>query len=298
MPAAAVGTAISAASAINQHNQAKKAQKNVENFAKDISYTPLQWTPYAGGDLQYSTSPELASSMANIKNMASNVPAGNQYLTNAGNETNRILGSDYQAYSNDALTRQYENAKKNLEKDFGKQENQVASRMANSGLTGSGISTANWGDQATSEKNILANIWQQLQSTNEQATQANKQNALRMAPKLAQLSAQLSQQPLENQLRYNTILQQQNAAKNAVDSYNNQRKWDEWVQQMNLNRSNNAGQNQANNSRYEALMNYYTNLANANAQSSGSAMNAMGTALSLMNTYNRNNKSVKAKTTT
>jgi len=276
MPAA-IPYIAAAASAVGGAQSAKSAEKKQENAveaASGINYTPVSWAPYSGDTLQYSTSSDLASSMANIKNMASNTPAGNQYLTNAGNETNRILGSGYQAYSNDALTKQYENTKKNLEKDFGKQENQVASRMANSGLTGSGISTANWGDQATSEKNTLANIWQQLQSTNEQATQANKQNALNMTPQIAQLQSQISQLPLENQLRYNTILQQQNAAKNAVDSYNNQRKWDEWAQQLKLNETNATNATNANIARAQALSAAY-----GSSGSSSNLLSGLGSGL-------------------
>jgi hypothetical protein len=276
MPAA-IPYIAAAASAVGGAQSAKSAEKKQENAVKaagGINYTPTEWSPYSGDTLQYSTSPELASSMANIKNMASNVPAGNQYLTNAGNETNRILGSDYQAYSNDALTRQYENTKKNIEKDFGKQENQIASRMANSGLTGSGISTANWGDQAASEKNTLANIWQQLQSANEQATQANKQNALRMTPKLAQLSAQLSQQPLQNRLQYNAILQQQNQAQNQVNEYNNRQKWNEWLQQLRLNETNATNATNANIARAQALSAAY-----GSSGSSGNLLSGLGSGL-------------------
>jgi hypothetical protein len=280
MPAAAAQVAVTAASAYAANRQAKKAQQRAEDAAGNSSYTPVQWTPYTGGSLQYSTSPELASSISNVKNMAQSTPAGNQYLTTAGNQVNNILSDGYKAMSDAYMTKKYENTKANLQKDFNQQQNQTASRLAGQGLTGSGISTADWGNNVNNEKQILANAWQQLQDANEQQTQANKRQAISTSPQLAQLSARLSQLPLENQLRYNAILQQQNAAKNQVDLYNNQQKYDQWVQHMNLNKSNAAGQNQVNTARYEALMNYYANAANQSAENTKSTMKGLGTALS------------------
>jgi hypothetical protein len=246
-----------------------------------------QWTPYAGGSLQYYQDPTLKSSIANIGNMANSTPAGNQYLTQGGNEVNKILSDGWQAMSDAYMTKKYENAKSNMQKDFAKQQNQTASRLANSGLTGSGISQASWGDNVNNEKQILANYWQQLQDTNEQQTQSRKQNALSMTPQLAQLSAQLSQQPLENQLRYNTVLQQQNQAQNQVNQFNNQQKWNEWSQQIKNNQFNAQQQQSANQANAQAYQNWYNQkLASSNATKSmlGSAL---GSAASLYTAWKK-----------
>jgi hypothetical protein len=259
MPAAIpyIAAAASAAGGAASANAAKKNQKNAVSSANNVNAERVQWTPYAGGSLQYYQNPELVSSTANVGNMANSTPAGNQYLTQGGNEVNKVLSDGWQAMSDAYMTKKYENTKSNMQKDFAKQQNQTASRLANSGLTGSGISQATWGDNVNNEKQILANAWQQLQDTNEQQTQSRKQNALSMTPQLAQLSAQLSQQPLENQLRYNTVLQQQNAAQNAVNQYNNQQKWNEWAQQLEVNKTNATNQTNANIAKAQMLAQIY-----------------------------------------
>lgn len=109
----------------------------------------------------------------------------NPYLTAAQSYYGNVLGNDYQAISDSQMNKMYENAALNLQEDFTKSENNLAGRIAKSGLSGSRIASKAFANQSNANNKTLANLAGNLTSQNALLTNQNKQSALSSASSLA-----------------------------------------------------------------------------------------------------------------
>ena len=276
MPAA-IPAIIAAGSAATSAHAQSKAQKNATKALDQIKFDPVEWQSFGGSDLNYNQSPELQQSMQSIGDMISGMPKDNQYLDIAGDYFKRITSDNYQAYSDEYLKEQFDSTKGKLGDVFKEQEGQISSKLANQGLAGSGASTIDWGGQAEKEKKIFADVWSDLQTQNVEATRADKTQALNMSPQLAQMQMQMQQQPLQNQLVWQNLVNQQNTALNNVDMWNANREWDEWLQRIGIEQFNASNDLQAKIAKGGGQANLYSGMG----QSAGNNTAALGSLMSM-----------------
>lgn len=161
-------------------------------------------------------SKSLKKTYQNIENQIGNLSTNNPYLTQAGDYYNEVMGPGYSAYSQDQLKSDYNNWYQNAEQNiFRPNENRTATRLANSGLSGSGVAAQKWGDLVASENQQAGNYWNSLQQENRQLTNQNRQNAFGMTPSLTASYQNQQTMPLNYWMQY---AQMQQGKKNAKDA--------------------------------------------------------------------------------
>jgi hypothetical protein len=131
------------------------------------------------------TNPYLQSLWGKLNGGLATESSENPYLTAAQSYYDQIFNPDYQALSDSQLNQMYNNAALNLREDFTKSENNLAGRIARSGLSGSRIASKAFANQSNANNKTLANLAGNLASQNAMLTNQNKQSALSSAPSFA-----------------------------------------------------------------------------------------------------------------
>lgn len=247
MPAAIpyIVAAASVASSASQADSAKKATKKGK-----VSWNPLDYQQDQG----------YRDTLDQIGETVGNDPSkpifdlGQNYATN-------VLGENYQAFTPEQQQKMVDDQTKQANKGFEATRNQVGSRLANSGLAGSGVAGMDWGGQAANENKAVADIVSNVGNQNIAATQQNKSQAFGAIPGLAQMS----QIPLQNQFQYSNILGNNETASNA---------WNQW----NANKGQDA---------QYANAGIYQQMAAQNSQNANANMGAAGDALGKIDWSNK-----------
>lgn len=107
------------------------------------------------------------------------------YLTGAQSHFERVMNPNYKAYSDSDLQHMYDTQASRYGQAFKQQDNQMAARLANQGLSGSGAGFGYWSDQSKGQKQQLTDMWNNLQSMNIEASRGDKNTAFGMAPSLS-----------------------------------------------------------------------------------------------------------------
>lgn len=131
------------------------------------------------------TNPYLQSIWGNLTGGLATESSENPYLTSAQSYYNQVFDPNYQALSDSQINDLYNNAASNLREDFTKSENNLAGRIARSGLSGSRIASKAFANQSNANNKTLANLAGNLTSQNALLTNQNQQNALGQATSLA-----------------------------------------------------------------------------------------------------------------
>jgi hypothetical protein len=131
------------------------------------------------------TNPYLSSIYNILSGGLASSSSENPYLTAAQSYYGRVFDKDYQALSDSQINNMSENAASNLQEDFTKSENNLAGRIAKSGLSGSRIASKALANQSNANNKTLANLAGNLTSQNALLTDQNQQSALNSASSLA-----------------------------------------------------------------------------------------------------------------
>jgi hypothetical protein len=128
------------------------------------------------------------------------------YLSGAQSHYQRVMDPNYQAYSGADLEQMYQTQADRYGQAFKQQDDQMAARLANQGLAGSGAGFGYWSDQSKGQKQQLSDLWNNLNAMNIEATRADRSNAFGMTPALS--SAYMSGQtmPLNTWMQYANLL--------------------------------------------------------------------------------------------
>ena len=148
------------------------------------------------------------------------------YLSGAQSHYQRVMDPNYQAYSGSDLEQMYQTQADQYGRAFKQQDDQMASRLANQGLAGSGAGFGYWSDQSKGQKQQLSDLWNNLNTMNIEATRADRNNAFGMTPALS--SAYMSGQtmPLNTWMQYANLLGADEMRKLQADAQKYQQKKD------------------------------------------------------------------------
>jgi hypothetical protein len=158
--------------------------------------------------------------LAKIQGLLPQGQVSNPVLDKATSYYDNVMSNDYSAISPVELERMYNSRATDLNKTFVKQENNLASRLATSGLTGSRLAAKRLSTQTNNNNQILANTYNNLQDQNLNYTMGNKSQAFAGATSLA--NAYNNQQ----NLTANQWMQYANLLKgNNTNTSNNSNSW-------------------------------------------------------------------------
>jgi hypothetical protein len=131
------------------------------------------------------TNPYLQSIWGTLSGNLATESSENPYLTAAQSYYGQVFDPNYQALSDSQINNMYNNVAANLQEDFAKGENNLAGRIARSGLSGSRIASKALANQSNANNKTLANLAGNLANQNALLTNQNKQSALSSAPSFA-----------------------------------------------------------------------------------------------------------------
>jgi len=180
------------------------------NTGSGSGYTPI--IPYQQSD-DYTNSLNKIGQMISQNSTKPYLDLGTNYVTNA-------LSDNYSAYTPEQQQQMIADQTKLYREQAKIDENRIGSRLANSGLAGSGVSAMDWGGQDAREKNAISDIVSNIGNQNISATRSDRSQALGTLPTLSSMS----QTPLQNQMSYTNLLGQNDASKNA---------WNQWSEEVN-----------------------------------------------------------------
>ena len=148
------------------------------------------------------------------------------YLSGAQSHYQRVMDPNYQAYSGSDLEQMYQTQADQYGRAFKQQDDQMASRLANQGLAGSGAGFGYWSDQAKGQKQQLSDLWNNINTMNIEATRADRNNAFGMTPALSASHMSGQTLPMNAWMQYANLLGMDEARKLEADALKYQQKKD------------------------------------------------------------------------
>lgn len=175
------------ASSANSINNSNKQSRTLEDQAgkTNETYKKLGFLLDENTDNPYIT--QTNSYLDSLSKKLNSMPTTNNFQTGASNYFNKVMGDDYQAYSEPEMKQMFEGQKENLITDvFDPLEKRQSSKLAGMGLTGSGAGRGKWIENvSTPEKRILADTYNQIRTEGRNLTNQNRGQAFNMAPSLS-----------------------------------------------------------------------------------------------------------------
>lgn len=131
----------------------------------------------------------------------------NPFLTGIQSWTTKVLDPNYSAMTQDQMNSEYTTRANDLiNNSFIPNENRQLTRMGANAYTGTG--KRYWQDKIVNPENtMLANLKGDIANRNFETTQANKSQALSVAPTMTSLLSSIQNMPLENKMKWAQILQ-------------------------------------------------------------------------------------------
>lgn len=166
------------------------------------------WGPH----MQSQGGANLQNAYAQIESMLP-TKYNDPYLSGAQSHYQRVMDPNYQAYSGADLEQMYQTQADRYGQAFKQQDDQMAARLANQGLAGSGAGFGYWSDQSKGQKQQLSDLWNNLNTMNIEATRADRSNAFGMTPALSASHMSGQTMPLNTWMQYANMLGSDEARK-------------------------------------------------------------------------------------
>ena len=173
-----------------------------------------------GGGSSSREDSRFKEALAKIQGLLPQGQVSNPVLDKATSYYDNVMSNDYSAISPVELERMYNSRATDLNKTFVKQENNLASRLATSGLTGSRLGAKRLSVQSNNNNQILANMYNSLQDQNLNYTMGNKSQAFAGSTALANAWNNQQSYSADQWMKYANLLKGNN-----TNTSNNSNSW-------------------------------------------------------------------------
>jgi hypothetical protein len=159
--------------------------------------------------LSYNQSDEYTKTKKKLSELLPTGPMNDPYLTSIGGQYDKVVNDpNYSAYTQEQLDQMYNTRKSKLMDEWKGNEDRFAVRLGQRGLAGTTYGNKEWReDIATPENKALADMYNDIQNQNIEATRSDKMSFMNMAPTLSNMYRSNQSYPLEAYGQYLSMLE-------------------------------------------------------------------------------------------